>query len=315
MRHLFAPFILWMLPILMMAQAADHQFEVAATAGTTGVGVDVSMRLNEHLGVRAGMSYMPEVKYRLPLTFALQEGFEHKLTEEERKNYREKQKEMMQALNDFTGMQFDNQVNVHMIPTLWQGKLLIDWHPLRNKSWFVSAGFYFGPSMVGKAYNYDEDTAFLLTLNGYNAIWQHVVNEEPVIQVGDQFVEFSPAVNKRIKNLGHASFYIGPKKDGTYYHATPTPEGTVHSECYVNRFRPYLGFGHRRAIGQSGRCTLGVECGAIFWGGTPDVITHDGVNLTHDMERIVKGNLRHLVEGIAALKVYPVIEVRLGWKL
>lgn len=296
------------------AQSSLH-LESVLTAGTAGVGIDLGLSFNSHLDARVGISYMPPFHGRLPMTFALQEGFEHKLNKEEKDNYKKKQKEWMRALSDFAGIEFDNQVNIHLVPTLFQGKILLDWYPFHRKHWHFTTGFYFGPSRVAKAYNYDDDTAFLQALNGYNTIWQHVVDDEPIIEYGDEYVEFSPAVNKKIRDLGHASFYIGTKKDGTYYHSTPSPDGHVYADCYANRFRPYLGFGYNTTIGQTGRCTLGFDCGSLFWGGSPHIITHDGVDMAYDMDYIVKGNLRRIVNTISALKVYPLLEVRLAWQL
>lgn len=99
---------------------------------------------------------------------------------------------------------------------------------------------------------------------------------------------------------------------GTLYHAVPTEEGTVSAECYVNAFKPYLGFGYDRAIGRTGRCTLSLDGGVLFWGGKPHLVTHEGVDLTHDMKRINRPYLRHLVNGVSFFRVFPIIEARLA---
>ena len=51
------------------------------------------------------------------------------------------------------------------------------------------------------------------------------------------------------------------------------------------------------------------DAGAMFWGGTPDLYTHDGTNLTKDVENI-KGKVGDWVDILGAIKVYPVLSVR-----
>jgi hypothetical protein len=46
----------------------------------------------------------------------------------------------------------------------------------------------------------------------------------------------------------------------------------------------------------------------MFWG-KPDLYTHDGTNLTKDVENI-KGKVGDYVDLIGGLKVYPSISVR-----
>lgn len=248
------------------------------------------------------------------MSFSLEDGYED-VSYSDQKEAKKKLKTMLSMLNNLTGLQADSRVNLHLIPSYWNARLLVDWYPFSTKGWRLTAGVYYGSGTIGEGYNYDEDTALLLAINGYNHICQNVMDEEPVIQVGEQWVEFTPQVNEKILGIGQASFYIGPKTDGSYYHTFPTDDGRVRTTCYVNRWKPYVGIGHNRTIGRTGRCTLAFDCGAAFWGGSPRVITHDGVDLVHDMAYIKKGNLRRLVNGVAALKVLPVVEVRIGWKL
>jgi hypothetical protein len=47
----------------------------------------------------------------------------------------------------------------------------------------------------------------------------------------------------------------------------------------------------------------------MFWGGTPDLITHDGVNLTKDVKD-AKGKVGDWIDLIGGFKVYPVLSVR-----
>ena len=319
-RILHLLLLLLLAPCCLAQQAVQsgtflNHLDIAATAGTSGIGFDMAMPLSEHLDVRAGFSYMPRAKFYMDLQVTLEDGYEEVPYGKPLKEQSKKMKNLMTLLNDLTGLESDSHVYVHLIPIFYNGKVLVDWKPFHDKSWHFTTGVYFGPSHIGTAYNYADETAFLLALNGYVNIYDHVLAEDPVISVGDASVEFSPSVNKKILEFGRPSFYIGPKKDGSYYHTLPLTDGTVHADCYANAIKPYLGFGYGSTLGKSGRCTLSFEGGCLFWGGTPTIITHDGVDLAHDMQYIKKNSLRHLVDWISAMKVYPILEARLAWRI
>ena len=52
------------------------------------------------------------------------------------------------------------------------------------------------------------------------------------------------------------------------------------------------------------------DCGAMFWGGTPDLYMHDGINLIEDVER-VSGQVGTYVDLFKAFKVFPVLSFRI----
>lgn len=290
-----------------------NHVEVAALAGTAGVGFDVALSVNEQFRLRAGFSYLPNFKLPLDMRIALEDGYEesgYSNTEQSKKL-----NQMLSMLTDLTGVEADDVVYMHIIPTIYNGKFLVDWYPFQNRSWYFSAGVYVGPSRIGKAFSLESETAFLLALNGYNHIYENVKNEEDIIHVGEAGFEFTPSTNQKILDFGRATFYIGPKNDGSYYHTVPAADGRVYANSYTNPIRPYLGFGYGKTFGRTNRCTLSFEGGCLMWGGSPTIISHDGVDLVHDMAYIKKGHLRHLVNTVAAMKVYPVLEARLAWRI
>lgn len=316
-RHLILVFLLSLFGRLFAQTASAPLFEhveVAALAGTAGVGFDVALSVNEQVKVRAGFSYLPNFKLPLDMKVTLEDGYEDVSYEDMGDQYR-KLFQMLSMLTDLTGVEADDVVKLHIVPTIYNGKILVDWFPFQDKSWHFTAGIYVGPSRIGKAYSLESETAFLLALNGYNHIYENVRNEEDIIHVGDAGFEFTPNTNQKILDYGRATFYIGPKKDGSHYHTVPANDGRVYANSYTNPIRPYLGFGYGKPIGQSGRCTLSFEGGFLMWGGTPTIITHDGVDLAHEMTYIKKNQLRHLVDWVSAMKVYPVLEARLAWRI
>lgn len=100
------------------------------------------------------------------------------------------------------------------------------------------------------------------------------------------------------------------KKGDPYMMVPDEAAGMVKAYIKVNRFKPYLGFGYGGAISKDGLTQLSFDAGAMFWGGTPSMYTHDGTNLTKDVEN-VRGKLGNYVKAAKFFKVFPVIELRI----
>jgi hypothetical protein len=78
-----------------------------------------------------------------------------------------------------------------------------------------------------------------------------------------------------------------------------------------NSFKPYLGFGYGgRMIKNRDDWQVSFDCGAMFWGGTPNLYMHDGINLTEDVENI-SGQVGTYVDLFSAFKVFPVLSFRI----
>lgn len=104
-------------------------------------------------------------------------------------------------------------------------------------------------------------------------------------------------------------------RKGDPYMMVPEPEtGMVKAVIKVNRFKPYVGFGYGGAISKDKLTQLSFDAGVMFWGGTPSVITHDGTDLTKDVEN-VKGKLGRYVDTAKFFKVFPVLEVRISRRI
>ena len=86
--------------------------------------------------------------------------------------------------------------------------------------------------------------------------------------------------------------------------------GDVNVIPFANSFKPYLGFGYGgRLLKDRDDWHVSFDAGAMFWGGTPSLYTHDGVNLTKDIEG-AKGKVGDWIDFIGGFKVYPVLSVR-----
>ena len=114
---------------------------------------------------------------------------------------------------------------------------------------------------------------------------------------------------------GRMGVHIADYKDGTPYRLEPDENNMVKAQIRVNKFRPYLGFGYGGALSKKDDTySLSFDCGMMFWGGTPKILTHDGTDLANDVDH-VRGKVGDYVKIIKAFKVYPVLSLRLTRKI
>ena len=107
-------------------------------------------------------------------------------------------------------------------------------------------------------------------------------------------------------------FAVGNRADGSVYKMEPNEYCMVGVDAKVNTFKPYLGFGYGTSSLSSTRKTnFSFDCGVLFWGGAPDLITHDGTNLTKDITNI-EGKMGQYVDLARKFQVFPVINLRIS---
>ena len=98
---------------------------------------------------------------------------------------------------------------------------------------------------------------------------------------------------------------------GDEYKMLPGQDMMVKAKALVNAFRPYVGFGYAGAVSKDKRTNLSVDCGVLVWGGTPKIVTQDGVDMLHDLTN-VNGRVGHYLNIIDNFPVYPVLDVRIS---
>ena len=97
---------------------------------------------------------------------------------------------------------------------------------------------------------------------------------------------------------------------GDPYVMEPGSDGMVKVYAKSNAFKPYLGFGYGgRLLKSRDDWQVSFDAGMMFWGGTPDLYTHDGTNLTKDVTN-VSGKVGDWIDLLGGIKVYPVLSVR-----
>lgn len=145
----------------------------------------------------------------------------------------------------------------------------------------------------------------------------------------DVFVGYLDARGELVPDNGHPAYdedgnligyyklnAIGDEmKAGSIYKMVPDVDGMVHAKAKVNRFKPYIGFGYARTVGKQQLMKVSFDCGVLFWGGVPNIIAHDGTDLTHDLNLRPKSNVKKYCDVIQYFPVLPMIELRVTRRL
>ena len=288
-----------------------NHLDASLTMGTTGLGLDMATPMGEYAQLRAGFSFMPHIHYKA--------RFEVQIGDDPVKS-NQKFQTLSKVLNDMTGYQVNNYVDVIGVPTFYNFNLFVDVFPFKqNKHWHFTAGFYWGNSQIAKAYNTTEDMPSLVAVGIYNTMYEKAIKKEPFATVYYKGVahpitddpEYQDMLYDKFMEYGRMGVRIGDYvSDGSPYIVEPDQNSMVKAQVRANAFKPYVGFGYGgRLIKGDDRYKVSFDCGAMFWGGNPSVITHDGTDLANDVENI-RGNVGTYVKLIKAVKVFPVLNVR-----
>ena len=310
-----------------------NHLDVSLTAGTTGIGIDVASPIGKYVQVRAGYEFMPRFTKRMRFDMTVN-GEPAVVYDEQGYKQETTFTRMNDFLYEFTGYDADDHADMIGKPTLNNFKFLVDVFPFkRNKHWHFTAGFYWGPSRFAYAENAIESMQTICAVGIYNNMYDKAINNEPLIDFerlnlpGVTF-EAQAKLYEKILSYGRLGFSVGFFKHdvvdangdvhlaGERYIVEPDARGMVTATAKSKPFKPYLGFGYGgRLVKNRDDWKVSFDCGAMFWGGTPDLYMHDGVNLTKDIEDIdiedISGTVGTYVDLFSALKVYPVLSLRI----
>jgi hypothetical protein len=231
---------------------------------------------------------------------------------------------MSEVLYGLTGFKVDQNVTMKGKPTMWNFKFLVDVYPFKNKHWHVTAGFHWGPSKIAEAVNAIEDSPSLFAVGMYNHLYDCAYYDKPIIILDDiGEISFDKNMRKRFINMGQMGIPLGTfthdmtdangiaHKQGDTYYMEPNENSMVYADATTNSFKPYVGFGYEgRLIKGNDDYHIGFDAGVMFWGGTPSIITHEGVNLSKDVENI-GGKVGDYVKFVKGVKAFPVLNLRI----
>lgn len=288
-----------------------QHLDASMTLGSTGLGVDVSSPIGNYVNLRAGFDFMPHFHH--DMHFEVQVG-------DNPAESNSKFQRLSGLLEGMTGYKVDNQIDMIGEPTFYNFKLLADVFPLKNnKKWHITAGFYIGSSKIAKAYNTTEDMPSLMAVGIYNNMYDKIKAGEPLFE--DTFLPYE--MEDKVLSYGRMGIHVGDYSHDIYddngqllhakgdpYMMEPDENGMAKASVKVNSIKPYLGVGYGgRLLKNNDKYHIAVDCGLLFWGGTPSIITHDGTDLANDVDNIMfkVGDYVDLLKGF---KVYPVLNVR-----
>lgn len=294
----------------MEANDVFNRLEIAANAGTTGLGLEVASPITKWTKLRVGFDWMP--RFCIPMKFDVNSYLDGKVND--------KFDRIHELMEDLTGMQLDRTIKMESRPTLTTFKLLVDVYPFQDRHWHVTAGFFIGGNSFGKTINTMTEMPSLMCLNMYNRLYTNVMDDEFIDKISEEPIfgdiylspELAFELQDRLGKWGELGVHIGDFKDGTPYMMKPDKDGTVSAKAYVNRFRPYLGFGYGGALTADGKWQIGVEAGIQIWGGVPKVTTHEGVVL-NDLKDL-RDKVNSYMNLMKCMPVFPSLACRLSYE-
>lgn len=284
-----------------------NQLEVGGVIGTTGLGFEVATPVTRWVKIRAGLDWIPPV--RVPMTFTIHAYQNGGINEG---NFGKVQ-EFMSEL----GYDIDEMVKVDAKPTMTTFKFLVDVYPIPdNNHWRITTGFYAGSRKIAKASNNIEEAPTLVMMGLYNHLYEYVMStdfiENPIWNDVYLDPDVADQLKERFEQLGRLGVHMGDFKDGTPYIMEPGRDAQVKATAYVNAVRPYLGVGYMGAMSSDKRWQVSVDAGMQFWGGTPNIINHQGINMSKDLVDI-PGKVGRYIRNLKALKVYPTVAVKFSY--
>ena len=307
-----------------------QHLDLSVNVGTSGIGFDVATPIGNYVQLRAGYEFMPQ--FHVGIDFPIEVGGEPAVKYDANGNRVESTFDRLaKNLKELTGYEVEDHVEMIGKMTMNNFKLLVDVFPFQeNKHWHFTAGFYLGPSQFARADNSIDAMTSLLAVGMYNHIYDRVENAyytgAPILDITIGGQKFSPELNPNqelaILNNGRMGFQLGQYKEDVYsetgllihqkgdpYIMEPGADNQVHVYAKTNSFKPYLGFGYGgRLVKNRDDWKVSFDAGVMFWG-KPDLYTHDGTNLTKDVENI-SGKVGDYVDLFKGLYVYPMVSVR-----
>ena len=333
-----------------------QHLDVSLTLGTPGIGIDVASPIGNYVQLRAGYEFMPRFTKRMSFEMTIN-GQPAKSYDEDGNRQETKFDKLKEFMYSFTGYDIEDHVDMIGKPTMNNFKFMVDVFPFKNnKHWHFTAGFYWGSSKFAEAENSTEAMVSLVSAGIYNKMYESAKNGDPLISFDPyQFptlsgvsIQMPDQVRKKFLDYGEMGFVVGylthditdaegnvlmsktmvDTKGNTIqrpYIVAPDEDGMVRVTASSKSFKPYLGFGYGgNLVKKRDDWKISFDCGAMFWGGTPELVVYHGlklpdgsyrdISLTEDVENI-GGKVGSYVKLFKSLKVYPVLSLRITKRL
>jgi len=296
-----------------------NHLDASITVGSTGLGFDFAMPVGNRIQLRTGAAFFPHVK--LKMTYGLEMTGDN-TTSEGITSFEKAAK----VLKEATGREVEPEVSMWAMPNYYNFKFLVDFFPFNNRKWHITAGFYIGNENFSRAYNQTEDMSNLLSVNLYNHIIDKLKTNEDIFVWDGEAISIPNSLVQSALAHGYIGVPFGTLKNdvmkdgkviynkGDTYYVMPNDENMIRTEGYINKFKPYIGFGYGGHLFKGSDTMVSFDAGMMLWGGSPRLVTHDGVDLVHDLPKL-KGSVGRTVDFVKAFKVFPVVNLRLTQRI
>ena len=304
-----------------------NHLDASVTVGSTGLGFDLAMPIGEYVQLRTGAAFFPHVK--LKMTYGLEmtgDGDEENENDTPATEGMTSFEKAARVLKETTGREVSPTVSMWAMPRYNNFKLLIDVFPFKDRRWHVTAGFYLGNRNFARAYNRTEDMPNLLSVNLYNHLIDKLKEGGDIFSWEGEAVSIPEQLKASALRNGYIAVPFGVLKNdvekdgqvvyhkGETYYVMPAEDNMIHTEGYINKFKPYIGFGYGGHLFKGSDTMISFDTGVMFWGGSPKLVTHDGVDLVHDLPKI-RGSVGRTVDFVKTFTVFPVINIRLTQRI
>ena len=290
--------------------AIFNNFEASATIGSTGIGLEAATPITKWTKIRVGVAWLP--RFNVPIDFSIDtysdglpsNSFQH----------------VQELVYNLTGLEINSELVMIGQPYLLNFKLLLDVYPFqKDRRWHFTVGFFYGNNVIANAHNKYREKPTLVGLNIYNRAYEYFSNVTDIYDVpigGGNYLDPSKVkdLKERFSRYGRMGINVGNFKDGTPYIMEPAPDGSLSAKAYVHKFKPYLGAGYTSNLDKTGKWKIGVEAGVLFWGGIPDVIDQNHVNMSKELINVY-GKVGAYLRVFRSLPVYPAIEFKISYSL
>lgn len=255
---------------------------VGVDAGTTGYGFSAATTINQHIQMRAGVTFAPQIK--LSMDQKLQ-SYAGRSTSEIPENIRN-----MFGIPTVT---CPEKVSLEGKLNMTDFSLLVDLYPSKNSNFHFTVGFYAGKSDLIEAYNTSASSELAAAYNLNRTIDAAYAN---------------PTLRPQAEQNNLKNYKIGANL-GDYF-LEPDAQGNMRANVQVKSFKPYLGIGFGRAVPKKSRVSFMGELGCQFWG-TPKLM-YNGTELEKNKAGEDASDALNIMSKVT---VYPVIKFRLAGRI
>lgn len=292
----------------VFAQKAFKQLGVSLEAGTTGLGINVSLPLvTDHLILSAGynfptFTYSEKInvgneyvnKYIGPVSeavstykkiasdFGLKDPFTYDV-------------EKIQDLN----------ANVDAKVDFGNFKLMLQYYPSTVSNFYLTAGVFIGSGTFGTLSGDIDPRAWELYKNAITA--NNEIGKLPAFILTD--LSELLGTDLPVKNIEDAiTFNVGDQS----FRIRPEDNGHIKADLKVNKVKPYVGFGFGNAVPQNHRCGFQMEVGA-YYQSKPMLVSSQ--EIPYDIEAIWQKDLADTKDIIQKFSWYPQITFRITGRI